>query len=392
MDRVKNPFAPGAGTRPPAFAGRDELIENIDVLLARIKEKRSAKSMFFVGLRGVGKTVLLNHVKDVAEQKFGYQTVFIEAPENKRLADLLVPHLLRLLYTLDYSKNVNAQVKKAFRALRSFAGALKVKLESFEVSIEPERGLADSGDLETDLPALLVTIAEAAESKGIPCLLLIDEMQYLSEDEFRALITAMHKIAQRQLPFVLVGAGLPQLVGVAGEAKSYAERLFDFPRIGALNAVDAEKALKQPVAKEGAAINKDAIGEIIKMTQGYPYFLQEWGSEAWNIAPRSPITLTDVKHAHTSVIKKLDDSFFRVRLDRLTPLEKNYLRAMAELGPGPHRSGDIAAELGKQVNSVAPVRNSLIKKGMIYSPTHGDTAFTVPLFDQFMKRAMPGRV
>ena len=217
------------------------------------------------------------------------------------------------------------------------------------------------------------------------------KMQYLTEDELSALIMAIHKVAQKQLPFLLIGAGLPQLVGLTGRSKSYAERLFDFPNVGALRAEDAEDALETPVRREGVEFEPAALDRIINITEGYPYFLQEWGYHSWNIADISPISLDAVNAAHAAVIQRLDESFFRVRFDRLTPREKVYLRAMAELGPGPHRSGDIADMLGINVRSAAPLRSGLIKKGMIFSPAHGDTAFTVPLFDQFMKRIMPDR-
>jgi hypothetical protein len=389
MDPIRNPFAPGAGTRPPAFVGREKIIQNTNILLARVQAGRAAKSMLFVGLRGVGKTVLLNYVKKIAEDDYGYKTIFIETPEDKSLASQLVPNLLRLLREIDLSTQVHTQVKRALRGLRSFAATIKVRYEALELGIEPERGLADSGDLETDLASLLVAVAEAAAAKKTPCLLLIDEIQYLSQPEFRALITAMHRVAQQELPFVLVGAGLPQLVGVAGEAKSYAERLFDYPLIGALSEADAATALQEPVKALGASYTDRAISIIYKYTKGYPYFIQEWGFETWNQSDSPIITDLHVTHTIKGVMNKLDDNFFRVRLDRLTPTEKNYLRAMAELGPGAHRSGDIAAILNKKVNAVAPVRNSLIRKGMIYSPGHGDTEFTVPLFDEFMKRVIP---
>ena len=200
---------------------------------------------------------------------------------------------------------------------------------------------------------------------------------------------AVHRIAQKALPVLVVGAGLPQLVGQMGASKSYAERLFDFPKIGPLGEDDARAAIKEPATKEGVKFTKQALDEIIRVTEGYPYFLQEWGYHAWNIAEKSPINESDALAATTDATTSLDDSFFRVRFDRLTPREKDYLRAMAELGPGPHRSGDIATTLGVLVESSAPLRSGLIRKGMIYSPQHGDTAFTVPLFDQYMKRVMP---
>jgi len=285
----------------------------------------------------------------------------------------------------------NTTVKRALRVLRSFLGSIKLGTDDFNVSldVEPEAGSADSGDLNFDLPQLFTALAEAAAARATAVALIVDEMQYLPQKEFAALITAIHMVAQKQLPLILIGAGLPQLVGLSGRAKSYAERLFDFPKIGALSAADAEDALRKPVQEQKVDFEPGAIREILRITKGYPYFLQEWGYEAWNFAKTSPITAHDVTTVTPRVITKLDENFFRVRFDRLTPSEKRYLRAMAELGPGPHRSGDITNILGVRVQSGAPVRSGLIEKGMIFSPAHGDTAFTVPLFDEFMRRSMP---
>ena len=389
MDPVRNPFAPGAGTPPPELAGRGDIIGRAETTFARVRESRPSKSFLFVGLRGVGKTVLLNKMHEIAQAQ-GYKAVFIEATEDKALPALLYPYLRQLLLNLDRMEQLNEHVKRGLRVLRSFANSVKVKYEGIEVGldIDPETGAADSGDLEADLPELMLAVAEAAASRKIPVALIVDEMQYLSEIELSALITAIHRINQKQLPLILVGAGLPQLVGLTGKAKSYAERLFDFPRVGALATLDAQNALQGPARREGCEFTNDALEEILRVTEGYPYFLQEWGYHAWNMAVSSPIKIGTVQSGHQAVTERLDESFFRVRFDRLTPSEKDYLRAMAEL-PGPRRSGDIAALLGVQGTSVAPRRSGLIKKGMIYSPAHGDTEFTVPMFDQFMKRIMP---
>jgi hypothetical protein len=273
-----------------------------------------------------------------------------------------------------------------------FAKALRFKFEDIEVGfdLDPEPGLADNGDLEHDLQALLEAAGEAAKAAGTALVLFIDELQYVEESELAALITALHRSAQRKLPVTLVGAGLPQLRGKLGRAKSYAERLFEFPEIGPLEDSAARAAIEKPAEAQGASVERAALDEIVEQTRGYAYFLQEWGKHAWDCAPDSPITSRDVREATDLVIAALDASFFRVRFDRLTGSEKKYLRAMAELGPGPHRSGDIARKLGREVTALGPVRNQLIAKGMIWSPSHGDTAFTVPLFDEFMKRIMPG--
>lgn len=391
MDPIRNPFAPGAGTPPPELAGRDELREALHVALERAKIGRPAKSAMLVGLRGVGKTVLLDRVRQDAEEA-GIHTVRIEAPEGRSLPALLAPQLRQALLRLSQVEAAKQYAIRGLRALAGFASKLKVTFGDIEVGLdyEPEPGLADNGDLEHDLQALFEQVGLAAKSAGTALAIFIDELQYVEEPQLAALITAMHRTEQRQLPVVLVGAGLPQLRGQMGNAKSYAERLFDFPEIGPLPPAAARLAIERPLAKEGVDVEAEALEQILRVTKGYAYFLQQWGSHTWRAASESPITKADVDTASLTAIAALDESFFRVRFDRLTPKEKKYLRAMAELGAGPHRSGDIAACFKARVSSLAPTRSSLIVKGMVWSPNHGDTAFTVPMFDEFMKRIMPG--
>jgi hypothetical protein len=391
MNPLRNPYSPGAGTPPPELAGRERLREQVRIALARLRAGRSAKSVLMVGLRGVGKTVLLDQLMRDAEAD-GICTVRSETPENRSLPALLAPQIRLALLHLNRTESAKDAVSRGLRALAGFAMALKVKYHDLEVGFDavPEPGLADNGDLEIDLTALLEQVGVAAQNAGTSVVLFIDELQYLPQDQFAALIAALHRSIQRQLPVTVVGAGLPQLRALAGEAKSYAERLFEFPTIGPLSAEQAERALRKPASDAGVSYTDEAVAEILTRTQGYPYFLQEWGSSAWAVATSSPITREDVEKASQEAVATLDESFFRVRFDRLTPTEKRYLRAMAELGPGAHRSGDIAGLLGKSVTALAVLRQSLIVKGMIWSPSHGDTAFTVPLFDEFMKRIMPG--
>ncbi len=390
MDPIKNPFSPGAGAPPPELVGREATLDQARILLGRVKAKRAEKSILLTGLRGVGKTVLLNEIERMA-MKEGYRTIGLEAHEDKTLAALLVPPLRKLLFELDRVAGAGDKAKRALAVLKSFMNGLRVTIGDVEVGldIDPEKGAADSGDLESDLPNLFIAVAEAAEERQIPMGLFIDELQYFGSTELSALIMAMHKMQQRQFPVILLGAGLPILPRLAGESKSYAERLFSFPDIGALSESDAIRALREPTRAVGVEFEDAALKEISGLTQGYPYFLQEWGYQAWNRAPASPITLRIVQGATPIVIERLDQSFFRVRFDRLVPSEKRFLRAMAGLGPGPYRSADIAEALGVKISSIGPVRSSLIQKGMIYSPAHGDVAFTVPLFDQFMLRAIP---
>jgi hypothetical protein len=390
MDPIRNPFSPGAGSPPPELVGRDGILEDARILLARVKAKKPEKSLLLTGLRGVGKTVLLNEIERLARAN-EYRTVAIEAHEDKALGPLIAPYLRTLLFDLDRMAGAGEKVKRGLRVLRSFLGALKVTYSDITVGldIDPEKGSADSGDLEIDLPSLFIAVGEAAEDRNCAAAILIDEIQYFRERELGALIMAMHKVQQLQLPLVLLGAGLPILPGLAGESKSYAERLFSFPDVGALSQDDAAKALREPAKAVGVDFESAALEEIYRLTKGYPYFLQEWGYQAWNRAVSSPITLQVVHDATAVVIPRLDQNFFRVRYDRLTPSEKNFLRAMAQLGEGATRTGDIADALGVKVTSLGPVRAKLIRKGMIYSPAHGDMAFTVPLFSEFMIRAIP---
>jgi hypothetical protein len=346
--------------------------------------------MLLVGLRGVGKTVLLNRISALARDR-DFKILAIEAREHSDLPTLLYPKIRQALFSLDLGQNVSEKVKRGLRVLKSFLGYVKFKVNDVEMGfdIEAEKGTADSGALDADLAELFVALGEATQDRKTAIALVIDELQYVNEIELSSLIMAVHQVVQRSLPIIVIGAGLPQLVGNAGKAKSYAERLFDFPNIGPLHSDDAMLALQEPAVREGAKFEDDALRDIVDVTQCYPYFLQEWGYQAWNLAPAKVVTRDDVTLATQVSFRRLDESFFRVRFDRLTPREKQYLRALAELGPQPQRSADIAVNLGVDVRGAAPLRNGLIKKGMIYSPAHGDTAFTVPLFDQFMKRTMP---
>jgi hypothetical protein len=388
MDPTHNPFAPGAGTAPPELAGRDEIVRNATIALGRVVLGRPARSQMLLGLRGVGKTVLLNRIAQLAEER-AYTTVVLEAPEDRSLAEMLVPPLRSLLFKLSHLEKTKDVARRGLAILRAFAGVFKLSAGDIEFGVKAETGTADSGILEADLPEVLLAVANAAKQAGKAVAVFVDEVQYLVRDDLAALIVSIHKVGQRALPFVAFGAGLPQLAALAGEAKSYAERLFDYPEVGPLPATAAREAIRTPLKREGVEIDERALALIVEKTRGYPYFLQEWGAHAWDVAEESPITFEDARRATKRSVTQLDKGFFRVRLDRLTPRERDYMRAMAELGPGPHRSGDIAQTLAMDVTAAAPLRNGLIKKGMIFSPQHGDTAFTVPMFDEFMLRSMP---
>lgn len=390
MDPLKNPYSPGAGAPPPELVGRDLILRQAEILLGRIKNNKPEKSLLMTGLRGVGKTVLLIEIQKKAET-LGYKTIFIEAHEDKSLGALLAPYLRTLLYSFNRIAGMGDKARRALSALRGFIGSLKVAYGDISIGldIEPELGFADSGDIEIDLPQLLVAVGEAALDSDCAISILVDEIQYLSKKELGALIMAMHKLQQRQLPVLLIAAGLPVLPGLAGESKSYAERLFNFPNIGELSKEDTYKALRDPALVSGVDFEEKALEKIYEMTRGYPYFLQEWGYKTWNKAYSNPITYQTVNLATQEVIEQLDNNFFRVRFDRLTPGERFFLRTMADLGEGPYKAGDISDKCRVKVSALSSTRANLMKKGMIYSPSYGYVAFTVPLFDQFMRRTMP---
>ena len=389
MDPRRNPFAPGAGSRPPELAGRELILETVAIALDRLRNGRHAQSAILLGLRGVGKTVLLNAMRRAAEGE-GIHTVPIEAPEGQSLPAMLVPALRTALLKLDRGQAAMTLAKRGLGALARFVRAFKLSYGELEASLDlGEIGIADNGDLESDLIDLIDLAGAAAAERGTALVLFVDELQYVPGRELAALITALHRARQNERPITMVAAGLPQLAGQMGKAKSYAERLFLFTTIGPLDDVAATAAIVHPIEAEECSIEPAAVARIIAVTQGYPYFLQEWGKQCWDAAAACPITADDVELAHPTAIAALDDSFFRVRFDRLTPAEKRYLRAMADLGDGPYSSTAIADHIGRKSSSFGPVRASLIAKGMIYTPGYGETAFTVPLFGAFMRRAMP---
>lgn len=388
MDALRNPFSPGAGSRPPELAGREDVIQTASTSLQRVILRRNAQSQIFLGLRGTGKTVLLNEVLSLAED-VSYLTSFIETPEGKPLTETLYPQMRQVLRKLSTVEAAKSAVVGAMRALRSFASVFKISLGDVELGVEPEPGVADSGSLDLDLAEIFEEIGKAAAAAGKGWVLLIDEVQYLQDIELAAVIVAVHRMSQRNLPVMVFAGGLPQIAKLSGDAKSYAERLFVFPEIGALDQTAARDAIRKPLRDEGVSIDEDALDAIVEKTAGYPFFLQEWGHHAWNVAESSPIRLEDVQLAGERALARLDNGFFRVRFDRLTKAEVEYVRAMASLGTGPYKVNDLAQALGKDPKSLGPRRASIIKKGMIYAPSYGDIDFTVPLFDDFLRRTQP---
>jgi len=385
MDPYRNPFAPGAGSRPPELAGRDDILNTARIACGRALLGRNARSMMLLGLRGTGKTVLLNEIGRIAEEQ-GYFISKIEAPEHQSLARLLYPEMrkvLRSLSTIDAAKQL---AMRGLKGLRGFASIFKIEVAGAEIGIEPEPGLADSGDLQFDLPDIFTAIGKTAKAGKKGWILLIDEVQYLSESDLSAIIVAIHRMSQEGLPVIMVGAGLPQIARLAGEAKSYSERLFLYPGVGALDQEAAKIAVGKPITNEDASISPDALSEIATRTHGYPFFLQEWSSTVWDNAEGPEITKQEVDNAYTETLASLDEGFFRVRLDRLTPKETEFVTVMASLGDGPYAMNDIAKILDKKLSSLGPVRANTISKGMIYSTEHGFLDFSVPLFADFMRR------
>lgn len=341
--------------------------------------------MMLLGLRGTGKTVLLNEIGKIAREE-GLLVSKVESPERENLARLLYPEMRKVMRALSSTEAAKQTANLGLRALRGFASIFKIDIGGIEISVEPEPGLADSGDLQYDLPDLFDVIGRAAQAASKGWILLIDEVQYLSQEDLAALIVAIHHTTQEGLPILLVGAGLPQVARLAGDAKSYAERLFLYPNVGPLTPEDARLAVEKPIIDEGATIEPAALELIVERTGGYPFFLQEWAYTTWNDAQGPLITANEVQLAYNETLAALDSGFFRVRIDRLTRTEIQFVKAMATLGDGPYAVADIAKSLGRSQSSIAPMRASIINKGMIYSTDHGYLDFTVPLFSQYMRR------
>lgn len=385
MDPYRNPFAPGAGSRPPELAGRDAILEAARISCGRAIKGRSARSIMLLGLRGTGKTVLLNEIGRNAE-KDGLLISRVESPEGESLARLIFPEMRKVMRSLSGVASAKHVALRGLAGLRNFASIFRIEMAGVEIGIEPEPGLADTGDLQYDLPDLFVLIGKAAQAAGRGWILLIDEVQYLSDSDLSALIVALHRIAQEGLPVLLVGAGLPQIARLAGEAKSYAERLFLYPAVGALDPASAAQAIEKPILEEAASIAPDALAAIVTRTKGYPFFLQEWASVVWNNAEGPEISFADADQSYAETLASLDDGFFKVRIDRLTKAEIQFVKAMADLGDGPYAMAEIAQAMQRTQKSLGPTRASIIAKGMIFSTDHGYLDFSVPLFAEFMRR------
>ncbi len=389
MDPARNPYNPGAGAPPPALVGREHAIEAFDIAVRRFGLGRSARSMLLTGLRGVGKTVLLREFGRIGERsRWVYQR--IEATEDLRFPETLAILVRKAILRLSIGERVAERARRARGVLKSFQVRWELPVNGDIVAgFDPVPGYADSGELDHDLADLFIEVGELAKARGVGVLFTIDEMQYLSRRHLKALIVGLHSISQEQLPFVVAGAGLPSLLALVGDARSYAERLFEFRVINSLKADEATTALVEPAQAEGVRWHPDALERVVTRTRGYPYFLQEFGKQVWNIAEGpEEITPTDVDAAIPIATDELDTGFFRVRIDRTTDTERTYLSAIASLGAGPYASGEVAAAMGKTTGQVGPHRDALIKRGLCYSPRHGIIDFTVPMFDRFISRRM----
>ena len=393
MDSISNPFSPNAGARPPELVGRDEILEQARVLMGRTQLRRSAQSLLMTGLRGVGKTVLLNEIVRAGEAQGNVIPIYVEATEGMGIGELLASPLKLALLKLNRLAGAKDAVKRGLAVLRNFMGTIRVKFGDVGIELEPLKGIGDSGNIEYDICELFVAVASAAAAKDKAAILLVDEVQYLSEQELGALVMALHRIQQLQLPLAMVGAGLPILAKLVGAAKSYAERLFRFPVVAALSEDNSRRAICAPFLASGIRMRDDAVKMVCAETKGYPFFIQEWGSQLWNFIEREPVTVDDVCRVRDAVLHSLDMNFFRIRMERVTLAERKFLNAMAKVvdGEGRCRVSDITEKLGVSLNGIGPRRSSLIRKGMIYSPAHGQLAFTVPLFADYMMRNAPAR-
>ena len=394
MDPVKNPFTPNAGAEPEVIVGRDEQLTSFDILLNRLISGRTEQSMIITGLRGVGKTVLLGQFRTKAlRASWAVVEIEVSKHDDDQFKSECAARLRTVLFELSARARWSEKLRHAAAVLKSFSLAVDPSGKvTAGLEVDAASGYADHGNLTLDMTDVFVAIGEAAQSEGKGVVFLLDEVQFLEKGQLEALIMALHKVVQRRLPITMVGAGLPQIAALAGDARSYAERLFKFPKIGHLEGADARRAFEGPVNSEGMTFDAGAIDLAVRITGGYPYFIQELGYAVWAVAKGDQIVLQDVQDAEAIYESKLDSSFFRVRLDRTTELQRAYLRAMAGLGSAPQKAADVATLLGRTSSQVAPTRAKLIAMGLLYTPEHGYAGFTVPHFDQFMLRAVPSLV
>ena len=385
MDRRSNPYSPGAGLRPAALVGRDDQLQDWGVALERIEDARPTRSVVLHGLRGVGKTVLLGEFHQMAQDR-GWLTIMVEANTGSPFRDSLARALYPVVRELVRPK-AGEKLKKALATFKTFSVRVDASgMWSFGLDVAPAPGRGNSGELETDLGELIKDLGDAAQEQNHGFAILIDEAQDLSRDELKALCAISHQAGQRNWPFLVALAGLPNLPRLLSEAKSYAERLYAYTEITQLRDDAARQALTRPAAGEHVTWEDDAVSYVVTETQGYPYFLQEYGQATWDAAEGRTLTYGDARVGAASGQARLDAGFYRTRWERAAPAQRAYLEAMAQDGDGPSQSGEVAARLGKTPTGVGPIRDSLIKKGLIYAPEHGQVAYTVPGMAAFIAR------
>jgi hypothetical protein len=386
VDPIANPYTPNAGSRPPELAGRAAEIEQFRIVVGRLKRGATEQSMIIRGLRGVGKTVLLNTFEDHAEAE-GFLAYYHELTPDSALVTEIARDAQAALARL----NLSARATGAIREALSHLGTIRiVSPEGIELSVDLRK--AGEGTITRDLSELFLQLGGAAAKKGSGIVFLLDDVQFVNEVEYRAVVSALHRATQKNMPITLAAAGLPQIPRLTGEARSYAERLFTFPVIANLPLDDARAALVEPARQQKVEYAEAAIELALEWTEGYPFYIQQLGKHAWNLADSSPIGRDDIEAATPAAQTALDRSIYEVRVQRATEQERRYMRAMAELGEGPYRSGAVAGRLGKTTGAVSVTRQRLLDKGLAYATEdYGYIDFTVPRFAEFMRRYMPYR-
>lgn len=386
MDAIANPYTPNAGSRPHELAGRNGEIEQFRVLVGRLKRGETEQSMIIRGLRGVGKTVLLNAFEDHAESE-GFITYYHELTPDTGLIGQIARDVQGALARLKLTTRAAARVRSALEHLST------IRLTGPEgIGLAVDLRRADEGTIAGDLAELFLALGAVAAGKGSGVIFLLDEVQFANEVEYRALISGLHRATQKNMPISATAAGLPQIPRLTGQARSYAERLFTFPVIAGLREQDARSALVEPARRQGVDYQPDALARALAWTRGYPFYIQQLGKHVWNLAASSPMTSEDVDAAIPVAQAALDSSIYEVRIQRATAEERRYMRAMAELGEGPYRSGMVAAQLARKTSEVSMARQHLIDKGLVYATEdYGHIDFTIPRFDEFMRRHMPYR-
>ena len=387
MDMMTNPFSPNAGSRPPELVGRDRILEEARVLMGRTQLRRSEQSMLIKGLRGVGKTVILNEIASRAEAMGNVLPVCIEACESKTLGELIAVPLKMALLKLSRYEGAMDKLKTGLSVLRNFMGSIHIHFEDVDLELEPMKGVGNSGDRQFDLIEVMKSVAEAAAQKNQAVVLLIDEVHCLGKDDLETLVMGLHKMQQLQLPLAMIGAGLPIIVKLAGMAKTYAERLFRFPDVGPLDKADVDRVIEKPLQQAGVKIEKNALDMIYAQSLGYPYFVQQWGKQLWNYVSGKTVSVDDVRRVKELVEYSLDADFFMMRMERVTPSEYKFLLGMSRCVKNDVCPiAEVAHSMRVELAAIAQRRVSLIKKGLIYCPSRGVVAFTVPMFAEYLKR------